>query len=272
MNRTNASAVEKEISEPIAQALHEGKAKLAIVPTQEPSVALMLQQVITSGITTENVSALEQMVGLYERMQDRDAKKSFNAAFATLQSEMPQIAATRPVPNRDGTLRYKFAPFEEIMDQVQPLLTKHGFSISFNSRVAEARMIAVCNLRHISGHAESNEFAVRIGSGPPGATETQADGAAKTYAKRGAMCDCLNIAIDHDDDARGSGKAVGKAIAEDLEKRCKDAKVDVAKFLKFAGADSFENISDDRFEALDAMLTKKEMGAGLKDKEGKWLW
>lgn len=241
------------------------------VKQPEPSVALMLQKVIESGVTTENVSALEKLCDLYERMQAKDAERVFNAAFAKLQSEMPQIDATKPVPNKDGSVRYRFAPFEEIMKIVQPILTSNGFSVSFNSRFQDGRMIVICGLRHVSGHSQSNEFAVRIGQGPPGASETQADGAAKTYAKRGALCDCLNLAIDHDDDARMVGKPIGKALAEDLQERCRACKVDEEAFLKFAGAANFESISDDRFDALDEMLKRKEIGAGKRDEKG-YVW
>lgn len=233
---------------------------LIVQPTAEPSVALMLQKVIEGGVTTENVSALEKLCDLYERMQAKSAEQQFNAAFSKLQSELPQIEATKPVPNRDGTVRYKFAPFEEIMAKIQPFLTQHGFSVSFNSRFSEGRMTVVCILRHVSGHSQMNEFAVRIGQGPPGSTETQADGAAKTYAKRGALCDCLNIAIDHDDDARMVGKPIGKALAEELQARVKACGADEEAFLKFAGAANFESISDDRFDSLDAMLKRKESG------------
>src|SRR6202040_1714070 len=82
------------------------------VALKEPSVALMLQEVIHRGITPENISALEQLVGLYERMQQKDAEREFNAAFSKLQQEMPRVEATEPVPNRDGSVRYRFARFE----------------------------------------------------------------------------------------------------------------------------------------------------------------
>lgn len=233
---------------------------LAVQPSAEPSVALMLQKVIEGGITTDNVAALEKMCDLYERMQAKSAEQQFNAAFSKLQSELPQVEATKPVPNRDGSIRYRFAPFEEIMAKIQPFLTQHGFSVSFNSRFGDGRMTVVCILGHISGHSRNNEFAVRIGQGPPGSTETQADGAAKTYAKRGALCDCLNIAIDHDDDARMVGKPIGKALAEDLKARVKACGADEEAFLRFAGAANYDSISDDRFDALDALLTRKEQG------------
>lgn len=237
----------------------------------ENPIAAMLSKVIEGGVTSDNVAALDKLCGLYERMQAKSAEQEFNAAFSKLQSELPQVEATEAVPNRDGSVRYKFAPFPKIMEKIQPFLTSHGFSVSFNSRFDNGRMIVVCTLRHISGHSQSNEFAVRIGQGPPGATETQADGAAKTYAKRGALCDCLNIAVAaEDDDARIIGAPIGKALADDLKSRCCDADVNIESFLKFAGAVDFESIPEDRFDALDAMLIKKEIAKGLRTREGKW--
>lgn len=220
----------------------------------------MLQKVIEGGVTVDNVAALEKLCDLYERMQAKSAEQQFNAAFSKLQSELPQVEATKPVPDKHGAVKYRFAPFEEIMQKIQPFLTANGFSVSFNSRFADTRMIVTCILRHTSGHSQTNEFGARIGSGPPGASETQADGAAKTYAKRGALCDCLNIAIDHDDDARMVGKPIGKALGDDLQARVKACGADEEAFLRFAGAANYESIPDDRFDALDALLTRKERG------------
>lgn len=243
-----------------------------IAVVQEPSIGLMLQKFIEAGVTTDNVAAFEKLCDIRERMDNKQAEREFNAAFTQLQSKMPQIAATKPVPNKDGSIRYRFAPFEEIMEKVQPLLTDHGFSVSFNTRAVDnGRLTVICTLRHISGHSTNNEFAVRIGQGPPGSTETQADGAAKTYAKRGALSDCLNIAIDHDDDARMIGKPIGKALAEDLQARVKACGADEQAFLKYAGAADYESIPDDRFDALDALLTRKERG-GKRNEKGEFVW
>lgn len=232
-----------------------------------------MQAIIEKGVTTDNVTALEQLCSLYERMQDKDAERAFNKAFAELQSKMPRVVATKPVPNKDGTIRYRFAPYEEILEQVQPFLTQHGFSVSFNTKPVESdRLAVICTLRHISGHSQSNEFAVRIGNGPPGATLTQADGAAKTYAKRGALSDALNIVVDHDDDAKMIGKPIGQALAEELQARVKACGANEEEFLKFAGAAHYEAISDDRYDTLDALLTRKERGAGKKNEKGEYAW
>jgi hypothetical protein len=244
----------------------------------EPSVGMMLSGLIESvqkGETTpQTVEVLKGMMDLYERNQAKVSEREFNQAFAKLQSELRSVNATRTVPNKDGSPRYRFAPFEDIMEEVQPVLVANGFSISFNSRFMEGgRMVSICTLRHIGGFSQSNEFAVRIGGGPPGATETQADGAAKTYAKRGALCDALNIVVEHDDDARMIGQPIGKALAEDLEKRVKAVGSDVETFLKYAGASKFEDISDEKWETLDAMLKRKEAAKAAREKlspEGEW--
>lgn len=229
------------------------------MPVAQPSVGMMLQAVIEKGVTSENVAAIEKLVGLYERMQDRDAEKAFAVAFNALQSEMPRIQATKPVPGNDGTIRYKFAPFEEIMAQVAPLLQRHGFTVCFSNRYEDNRIVETCILQHIGGHKRSNDFAVRIGSGPPKSSESQADGAAATYAKRFALTNALNIVVSGlDNDARLEGAYVSKDVAEELERRVKMINGDIPAFLKWAGAKSFAAIPETSYEKLDAFLKKKE--------------
>jgi len=221
-------------------------------------VADMLAAVIQQGITADNVASLEQLVKLYEHMEARNAEKAFAAAFVALQGEMPKVQAVKAVPNKDGSVRYKFAPYEDIMAQVAPLLQKHGFTVTFSTKYGDGRLTKICTLQHTSGHSKSNEFAVRIGSGPPGATETQGDGAAGTYAKRFALTDALNIVIEKDSDARAEGGTVTKEQAEELALRVRATDSDEAAFLKFAGAPSYAEIASIKYEMLDAFLAKRE--------------
>lgn len=237
----------------------------------EPSVALMLQTVIEKGITAENVQALDSLVGLYDRMQAKQSEKEFAQALMELQGETIRVQATKSVDVKNGVPRYTFAPYEEIMRTVQPMLTRHGFSITFDTKIDEAgaRLFSICTLTHKSGFSRSNQFAVRFGK-PPGSSDAQGDMSTKSYAKRGALCDALNIVVDHDDDARMIGKPIGKAIAEDLQKRVQESKSDEIAFLRYAGVKipiesgytpmliDYESIPDDRFDALDEILRRKE--------------
>jgi hypothetical protein len=81
----------------------------------------------------------------------------------------------------------------------------------------------------------------------------------KSYAKRGALCDALNISIDHnDDDARLIGDSIDEATAVDLERRVKECGANEEAFLKYAKADNYESIPVSAYERLDAMLKRKE--------------
>lgn len=232
------------------------------VSVQEPSVADMIQAVIQKGVTAESVAVMESLVGLYERMDARKAEKAFTAAFNALQAEIPHVVAHKPVPNKDGTIRYTFAPFEDIMEQLQSPLQKHGFTVSFTTKFdggsGVVRLIKTCILTHTGGHSRSTEFAVRVGGGPPGASECQADGAASTYAKRFALCDALNIVIDKDTDARAEGRPITPEQAEELERRVALTNSDKAAFLKFAGAATFAEIMSSKYDMLDQTLRRKE--------------
>lgn len=231
------------------------------IPQSEPSVASLMQRVIDAGITTDSVSILERMMALQERNQAKTAEQEFARAFAELQRDMPRVQAIKAVDQKsDGTCRYRFAPYEEIMRQARPLLSQHGFSVSFDTEWQDARIVVSCKLLHRGGHYQTNKFAARGGKGPPGTNEAQADMAVKTLAKRGALCDALNIVVEHDtdgDDARIEGRAITRDQADEINGLLKETKSDLAKFLAFAKAESVEAIGSARFEDVRDMLERK---------------
>jgi len=234
------------------------KSESRAVERSAPAIADMMKDVIRGGVTKENVEAMTQLVKLYEHMQDRDREAEFAQAFNALQCEMKGVKAMRAVPNNDGTTRYKFAPYEEIMAQVKPLLEKHHFTVSFSTEFGEGRLFKLCTLQHSSGHSKTTRFGVLIGSGPPKATPTQADGAASTYAKRFALCDALNIIIETDHDANVEGSAISPEKAKELRERLKNVHGTEDAFLAFAKAASFEEIASAKLEMLEDFLAKKE--------------
>jgi hypothetical protein len=240
----------------------------------EPSVALMLQKVIDKGITKDNVTALESLVGLYDRMQAKNAEREFNSAFVKLQSEMPKIQADKMVTGSNGVVMYRYSSSEEIHDQARPYLIKNGFSIRSGQKMDGDRVTATATLMHVSGHSVSSDFTARSGKGAPGMNETKCDLSASTIAEREALCNLLDISrSSRQDDANMIGTPIGKALAEDLEKRVKAVGSDSETFLKFAGASKFEDISDEKWETLDSMLKRKEAAKAAREKlspEGEW--
>jgi len=177
-------------------------AQLITTHEQEPTPLALIARMVEAGqLTQESVSVVKELVSLKEHMEDRQAERDFAAAFVDLQAELGSFKATKAVPDKQGNTRYTYAPYEQIMAVVQPLLRKFGFSISFSTDISEGRVVQTCTLQHQSGHHREFKSYVRTGSGPYGASETQADGAAMTYGKRYALCNALNITIEHDRDA-----------------------------------------------------------------------
>jgi len=228
----------------------------------DPSVGQLLKHLIEKGDPEKNIGVLERLIALKERSDAKQAEREFAQAFATLQKEIGSVEARKAVPNRDNSIRYIYAPFEDIMRHVQPFLEAHGFSVSFSSEIKEDRVILLCALRHIGGHSQTNQFMARIGSGPPNASGAQADGAAATYAKRRAFCDALNIVAEvdtdgADQDARSLGAPISHDQAQTLRELVKETRSNESAFLKYAGAATYEEIGQKRYAELFRTLQNK---------------
>jgi len=232
--------------------------QLAVIEPQ-PNIGTMLAKAIDAGLTKDNAETMEKLVGLYERMQDKDAERQFNAAFNAMQNEIPEFVADGIIPNRGKYLR-----FETAMHKLKPILARHGFSISFAQVADEKRVTVTCTIRHNAGHGVSTSFAVRLGGKAD--SETQADCKASTTAQRYALKQALGLIIHQemsdDTDASLEGGKITAAKADELESRCLAAGVDIYRFLKFAHAGredgSFADIKSGSLAIVEAELARRE--------------
>lgn len=231
------------------------------------NVGQMLHAVIEKGVSNDNVAALEKLVALYERMETRQAEKDFASAFASLQSKVKSVKAIHAVNTKGGDLKFKVAKFEELWKQLKPLFEEYAFTAGFKQKYEDGmplRVTQIFILQHApSGHKTETPFTVRVGQGPPGASEFQADGAASTYSKMRAVCSCLNIVIEQaiGDDASALGDTntkVTKAQSDELRHRLTMINGRASDFLALAGANSFDEIPAATYGILDRFLSKKE--------------
>jgi hypothetical protein len=208
--------------------------------------------VVDGNLDAEKLAVLKDLLAM-------NAQRQFAIAFNELQRDMPILTATTVIPNRGKYLR-----FEDCIRQIGPLLSRHGFSVSFDQDWKEGRAVVTIHLLHIGGHKEKTSYAVR--SGGRSDSETQADQKASTTAKRNALCLALNVTIQQDclneeNDAGIEGDPNAKVTpeqAEELEHRAKMVNAVIPALLKFARADSFKNIPANKFDELSAMLRRKE--------------
>jgi len=206
---------------------------------------------------------------MQERILSRDARMAFVEAMAAFQAECPTIKKSkvaRVVSKRTGSsYSYAYAPIEEIVRTVRPILAKHGLSYSFDGAVDGKSYTAIAKLQHVHGHSETATFTVPIEesgqkSGP------QEVGSARSYARRYALCDVLGLATaEDDDDGVGANIDVGTITepqAADLKALAEEVGADVPRFLRYIGVASFGEIPASRHdEAVELLESKRKGGA-----------
>lgn len=135
---------------------------------------------------------LRALIEMKERSEDRSAREQFNAAFAEMQPEIPEIAENGAIVVK-GERRSKYSRWEDMKQVITPILHKHGFALNFRNSFPEPGKIEVTAiLRHKSGHSEENPF--RCKADDSGAkNDIQALGSSQSYAMRYATIGLLNI-------------------------------------------------------------------------------
>jgi hypothetical protein len=149
-----------------------------------------------------NVDKLERLLAMQERVMARGAEAEFNASFAEMQPEIPVI-----VEKHDGDGgKWTFAPLEDIVEPLRPVLSRHGFSISHQTEWPDPKTVKVIGiLTHRAGHARRSEFqATADNTGSKNGI--QALGSSVAYGKRYTTKDLLCIVTRGEDDDGASSE------------------------------------------------------------------
>lgn len=234
-----------------------------IVVTQEPSV-LQLMEFAIKQVGVENgaqtVEIMERLVGLKERMEDRQAAADFISAMSEFQSECPEIPKSSKVSiktNSGINYSYSYAQIDEIARIVRPVLHKHGFSYSWDSSVTNDKVTATCKLSHRNGHFETAKFEAPIDSAAK-MNVTQRNAAALTYAKRQSLVQVLGVTTcDQDTDAQ-SADTITDQQAADLQAKMEEVGANKDRFLKYMKVEQLSDIRACDFgAAVNALESKR---------------
>ena len=153
-----------------------------------------------------DISLIEKLIDLKMKVDQQKAEAEIRKAIANFQGEMPIVAKTKVVHNRDGSLRYKYAPIDEIVKISAPILAKHGLSVTIDTQFNEHNVVVTAILQHIHGGERKSSFIIPIMKSDY-MNDAQAVASALTYAKRYAYCNVLGIMTgDEDDDAQAVSK------------------------------------------------------------------
>lgn len=206
-----------------------------------------------------DVSKVERLIDLQERMMAKQAEQEYARAFSALQMELPEIEETKPIPDANGNIKYYTTPYKDIMAVLRPLLRKHGFSTSRSQSMTEKTCTEHLRVMHIGGHTAEHAFTVRIGSGPPKSSAEQGSGSAASHAARYALRDAFDLVFVGGERLSGNAESpieMGTALDPETAKRLRDRVVrlgrDERRFLKFAGVNvpSDDTPMDDHYEQI----------------------
>lgn len=204
---------------------------------------------------------LDGLMNVRRELRAEAAKAAYDAALSGFQSECPVIL--KKVKGATGA--YKFAPLDEIMPTVQPLLSKHGFSFSITSEVEKDWIKACCKVTHSLGHFEISEFKVPTDTRNTMMTEPQRYGGSLTFAKRYAFCNAFGIMTgDEDRDAaRQAAKSkTGRVVTPEIRKRFLEVTKDIHQKIFAWAIDSAIILPNGKLEDLpdsEIPTTKTEL-------------
>lgn len=188
---------------PAANALVEHvETPAAIVPVSE-SAAIF--QIIERAARDPNVDIdkMQRLMEMHDKVQATRAKTAYAAAFSEMQPELPEIEENGKGNNGS------YALWEDINDKIKPVLSAHGFGISFRCGRDGTNVTVTAVLSHREGHSEETMMLLPLDtSGNKNAV--QAVGSSTSYGKRYTAAALLNLTSrgEDDDGKKGGGKAL----------------------------------------------------------------
>lgn len=243
-----------------AVAIHDNEPRALAVPEDPVSRLFAMADSLTP-------DALERMVALAERVQDRQARHAFDEAFAAFQAECPVIRKNSLVdyPTNNGRrVQYRHASLDEIAKTVRPILHSHGLSYKWDSEQAPNAVKATCILRHVDGHSEQASFTASTAF-KGDMNDAQRSAAALTYAKRQSLVQVLGITTAEDDvdGAQPADRGPAVTITDGQVARLRDLletrgdPEQEGRILNLFGIDDLSELPAAKFESTVATLQRQ---------------
>ena len=236
------------------------------MPTDLQTVNNPLMAVLSSPerLAELDVDKLERLAELHIQMQDRDAKRAYAEAFNAVQGEMIPVVK-RGLNKHQGSV---YARHHDIDRMLQPLIAKHGFSLSFSTEDTESKDLIryVLVVRHKAGHSERHYMELPRDDTGKKASMHQI-GSSNTYGKRYLKVSVFDVDLSDDDDGN-AGAGIGPSAetitaqeAADIESLIDESGADKGRFLKFFGCDKVSDLPASRRREAIAKLEQRRARA-----------
>ena len=213
-----------------------------------------------------DIDKMERLMAMQERMRREEAEQQFNAAMSACQAALPRVL--RAATNSHNGSRY--AKLEQIAKAVTPVITKHGFSLSFDTEqdAPGGYVRMVCRVAHAGGFSRDVRADLPLDAagsqGKANKTGIQAWGSTMSYGRRYLTLLVFNIALTddpHDNDGQPSRGGDIEFITEEQAMELRDladsVEADLPRFLRFMQIQSLADLPATKFDAAVKALESK---------------
>ncbi len=206
-----------------------------------------------------DITKMERLMEMYERVQAKNAEAAFNAAMTKAQSEMGRIAADA----ENKQTRSHYATYAKLDKVLRPIYTSNGFALSFDEGESEAETsLVLCYVSHKDGHSKVYRKKMAAdGKGAKGGdvmTKTHASGAAMSYGMRYLLKGIFNVAIGEEDkDGNGDEPTVSDEQIANIKALMEEVNADRAKFFAYLKIDSLSQILAKNYTYVVKLLEGK---------------
>jgi len=169
-----------------------------------------------SGVT--DVETLKALIEMKNGEEDRKAKREFDLHFAEMQAEFT------PIKRNKKSDKGMYAPVDELQKQYNPIITKHGFSYTWDELEKEGGALDIVLTISGYGHSKTNhkllpEYIPDKGgqSGKPIMNVLQAEGTRTTYGQRYTFKNGFGITESDTDTDGGMSYEDGVEYSTDIQ-------------------------------------------------------
>lgn len=227
---------------------------------EAPSVNALVE-LARSGV---GVEAMERLVALAERQEERAARRAFVEALSGFRADCPQPRKTREnsqfsVTRNGRSIKAMYAPLEEVDRVARPVAARHGLAWTWNTTVTDTAIVVTCRLFHVGGHYEDSTVTMPSES-KAGSSAQQKMASAQSYGMRYSLIAALGITTAEDDvdgnAPNGSGDVITEGQAADLTSLAQEVGVNLSRVLKLVGF-SLSELPTSHYGVVERLLAAK---------------
>lgn len=231
------------------------KPKPTAVASETGAIVQMIERVAMD--PTIDISRLERLMDMHDKIIARNAKSAYMGALAAMQEELPVIKERGAIEIGKGKPQ-RYALWEDINEAIKPVLSRHGFALSFRTGQMDGKIIVTGILGHRDGHSEETTMHLPLDtSGSKNAV--QAVGSSTSYGKRYTAAALLNLTSrGEDDDGKAGGDGpINEEQIEAIQRLIVEVAADIQKFCKYMKVARIEEIPAKHFDSAVAALEAK---------------